>query len=137
MTNVQTLNPIWRTQYFLTVQTCYKSEAQKNVSTNYRKIMFFCKLLTTNSQFLAFKFFVPLVNQQQINTGSGLEIRETMRIWHMLNYRSKPVVLKHSGSSRFCKEDPGYSRRFLQAIFSTFFFLSILQRRPRIFKECV
>ena len=34
-------------------------------------------------------------------------------------------------------EDPGYSRRFLQVIFSTFFFLSILQRRPRIFKECV
>jgi len=47
------------------------------------------------------------------------------------------VVLKHSGFSRFCKEDPGYSRRFLQVIFCTFFFLSILQRRPRIFKECV
>ena len=45
-----------------------------------------------------------------------------------------PAILKHSGSSRFCKEDPRYSRRCLQAIFSTYFF-SILQRRPKIFKE--
>ena len=31
------------------------------------------------------------------------------------------AILKHSGSSRFGKEDPGYLRRCLQVIFSTFF----------------
>jgi hypothetical protein len=32
-----------------------------------------------------------------------------------------------------CQTDPEYSRRFIQVIFSPFF--SILQRRPRIFKD--
>jgi hypothetical protein len=41
------------------------------------------------------------------------------------------VVPKHPGSSQFCIEDPGYSRRFLQSILSFFFNFA------RIFKDTV
>ena len=38
------------------------------------------------------------------------------------------AILKHSGSSRFGKEDPGYLRRCLQVIFSTSFFLDFAKK---------
>ena len=39
-----------------------------------------------------------------------------------LSLMKMTAILKHPGSSRFGKEDPGYLRRCLQVIFSTFFF---------------
>ena len=42
------------------------------------------------------------------------------------------AILKHPGSSRFGKEDPGYLRRCLQVIFSTFFFLNFAKKTQDI-----
>ena len=42
------------------------------------------------------------------------------------------AILKHPGSSRFGKEDPGYLRRCLQVIFSTFFSLNFAKKTQDI-----
>jgi hypothetical protein len=59
--------------------------------------------------------------------GTNHKVVYILRLQYNMDIRA---ILEHSGSSRFCKEDPGYSRRFLQVIFSTLFFLSILQEDP-------
>ena len=40
------------------------------------------------------------------------------------------AILKQAGSSRYGKEDPGYLRRCLQMIFSTFFCLKFCKEDP-------
>ena len=42
------------------------------------------------------------------------------------------AILKQAGSSRYGKEDPGYLRRCLQMIFSTFFFLNFAKKTQDI-----
>ena len=42
------------------------------------------------------------------------------------------AILKQAGSSRYGKEDPGYLRRRLQMIFSTFFFLNFAKKTQDI-----
>ena len=52
-----------------------------------------------------------------------------MQSIRMISMKMK-AILKHPGSSRFGKEDPGYLRRCLQVIFSTFFFLKFCKEDP-------
>ena len=42
------------------------------------------------------------------------------------------AILKQAGSSRYGKEDPGYLRRWVQMIFSTFFFLNLVKKTQDI-----
>ena len=45
------------------------------------------------------------------------------------------AILKQPGSSRYGKEDPGYLRRCLQMIFSTFFFIKFCKEDPEYLRR--
>ena len=47
-----------------------------------------------------------------------------------MSVSESPAILKQAGSSRYGKEDPGYLRRWVQMIFSTFFFLKFGKEDP-------
>ena len=87
---------------------------------------------------LLFLEFTQLINNSRY---SVLMIRITTLVLEHFLKVSKIIsaqflaILKHPGSSRFGKEDPGYLRRCLQVIFSTFFFLKLCKEDPGYLKR--
>ena len=57
---------------------------------------------------------------------------EWMGIFRKVVLVKYTAILKQAGSSRYGKEDPGYLRRWVQMIFSTFFFLNLAKKTQDI-----